>query len=83
MTAKKNEGYDYRTAREAQAAVAANLAEYVEAGVISQEVAEAMLESGRQTAEPCPTCHVGRGRWCIDAHGSTAALHADRTAAAR
>ena len=71
---------DSRTDPNAQAGV---LAEYVAAGVLSRELADAMLKNVGRYAEPCPTCHVGRGRQCIDSTGAIVAQHVDRTAAAK
>ena len=71
---------DSRTDPDAQAGV---LAEYVAAGVLSRELADKMLANVERCAEPCPTCHVGRGRQCIDSHGVNVAQHVDRTAAAK
>jgi hypothetical protein len=45
-------------------AMADHLTPLVEAGVISTEVADAMRETKRITAEPCPVCRAGVGRWC-------------------
>lgn len=41
-----------------------------------------MADYQRQTARPCPTCHVGSGRTCLNpATGNTTAPHAGRNQA--
>lgn len=71
---------DSRTDPDAQAGV---LAEAVDDGVISRELADKMLASAGRTTERCPICHVGRGRQCINPQGAIVPPHADRTAATR
>ena len=60
------------------------LADAVDDGTISLALADRMLSNAVRNAEPCPICHVGRGRQCITAlSGLPVAPHANRTAAAK
>ena len=69
---------DYRGDPDAQADIIAGL---VASGDISPELGAAMVDGSRLCAEPCPTCHVGRGHWCNDLEGRTTTLrHVDRMA---
>jgi hypothetical protein len=46
---------------------------------LPKELVAKMEAAKAATNEPCPTCHVGRGRWCRDENGQNAKeIHAAR-----